>query len=236
MKKKVKKVLNIISYVIMGALLTFIVYVIILSASGKEVSLFGYKMYVVKTDSMVPTIEVDTVILSHDYDSSVILDTGEVITFKFNDKIKVPNTHRIVGYYYQDSLGEKLSTYDYSSAEEFYLANPDCLIIGYRTQGDNPECKLDITPVVFENIYGVYVKNLEVISFLYGVLTSFFGFLLIILIPLFILLISQIVSMYKQYKKNKLEQELKEKEDERIALEEKLKEEAIKEYLANKKD
>ena len=89
---------------------------------------------------------------------------------------------------------------------------------------------------VFENIYGVYVKNLVVISFVYGILTSFVGFLLIILIPLFILLISQIVAMYKQYKKAKLEQELKEKEDERLALEEKIKEEAIKEYLANKKD
>ena len=61
MKSKVKKVFNVLSYVFMGLILALVIYVTILGYSGKEVSVFGYKMYVVKTASMDPTIPVDTV-------------------------------------------------------------------------------------------------------------------------------------------------------------------------------
>ena len=61
----------------MGIILIFIIYAIITSASGKEISVFGYKMYVVKTDSMEPTINVDTVILVHEEDYTN-LNKGEV--------------------------------------------------------------------------------------------------------------------------------------------------------------
>lgn len=233
----IKKVLSWIGYVFMGIVLIFIVYAVICGVTKKELSLFGRKLYTIKTNSMDPTIEVDTVILVKKTDVTE-LDKGTVITFDFSDAVGIPNTHRIVGYYYkylEDGAYVYESTYDYDTVDEFISANPTCEVVGYRTQGDNPECKLDLKPVMFESIHGVYVKNLVVITFLYGLLTNFFGFLLIILVPLFVLLVLQMVGLYKNRQEAKTEKELKAKENERKALEEKIKEEAIKEYLEKQK-
>lgn len=240
MKNKVKKVFNVLSYVFMGLILALVIYVTILGYSGKEVSVFGYKMYVVKTASMDPTIPVDTVILSKEEDYSR-LDIGEVITFDFDSTLGVPNTHRIVGYYYEDVDGSYKDTLkheiEYETIEEFYAANPGCEVVGYRTKGDNPTIENpDFNEVRFESIKGVYVRNLVVISFLYSILSNFFGFLFIILVPLFILLISQLISLYKVRQQYKLEKELEQKEKERLELEEKIKEEAVKEYLSKNEE
>ena len=235
MKKVFKKILSILGYIFSAVIVSLIIYVIVLSIMGKDITFFGYKMYVVKTDSMVPTIEVDTIILVHeeDYDH---LDVGTVITFDFGNKYDIPNTHRIVGYYYEDKEGNKTSTYDYNTMEEFYLANPECTIVGYKTKGDNPESNIDFKPVLFDSVLGVYKGNLEVITFFYSILSNFFGFLCIILIPLFILLISQVVSLYKQRKEAKLEEEIKEEVEKQKQLEEEIKQKAIEEFLKNKKD
>ena len=233
-----KKILNVFSYILMAIILFFIVFAIVKSSKGEEISIFGYKMYVIKTDSMEPTIEVDSVILVKEYDE-VILDKGSIITFRFTDKVNIPNTHRIVGYYYEylDEFGEvnHKSSFDYNTSKEFYQDNKDCKIVGYRTQGDNPKCEIDLKPVLFSDIYGVYQKELVVVSFLYGLLTNFLGFLIIILVPLFILLVLQIISIYKLRQKNKLETEIKNEEEKRKEIEERLKREAIEEYLKNKK-
>lgn len=235
MKKIFKKVLTWLGYIFSGLLLALIIYVIVLSIMGKDINFFGYKMYVIKTDSMVPTIEVDSIILVHD-EPADNLDRGTIITFDFNNKYNIPNTHRIVGYYYLDSEGNYNTTKDYSTMEEFYLANPDCNIVGYRTQGDNPECNMDLRPVYFDSVLGVYKDKLVVITFLYGLLSNFFGFLLIIIVPLFILLISQLVSFYKMRKQAKLEEEINEEVEKQKELEEEIKQKAIEEYLRNKKD
>ena len=66
--------------------------------------------------------------------------------------------------------------------------------------------------------------------------SNFFGFLLIIIVPLFILLISQLVSFYKMRKQAKLEEEINEKVEKQKELEEEIKQKAIEEYLRNKKD
>ena len=183
----------------MGIILGFIMYTTLMSISGKKVSIFGYRMYVVKTDSMEPTIKVDSVILVHEEDITK-LDKGTIITFDFNKQIGIPNTHRIVGYYYEYLDGNEIkydSTLNYDTVEELLKDNPSFKVIGYRTQGDNPECGVDLKPVKFDAIEGVYTKDLVIVTFLFGLLNNLFGFLLIILIPLFILLIIQLVSLYK---------------------------------------
>lgn len=235
--KVFKKILNIFSYLLMGIIFILIIYAIINSKNNSGVSLFGYKMYVVKTDSMEPTINVNDVILVKEYDTNNILDKGEVITFKFNTSHNIPNTHRIVGYYYKYLDGNEYkygSSFEYDTSQEFYENNKDFTIVGYRTQGDNPNIEMDLKPVLFESIYGRYQKKLVLISFLYGLLTNFFGFLLIILVPLFILLILQILSIYKLRQTQKLEEEIKKEEEKRKQIEERIKREAIEEYLKKK--
>ena len=235
MKKIIKKILTWLGYIFSVVVLGTIIYVIVLTSMGKEISFFGYKMYVVKTDSMEPTIKVDTIILVHNEPVDA-LDRGTIITFDFNNKYNIPNTHRIVGYYYLDSENNYHSTYDYKTVEEFNLDNPDCKVVGYWTQGDNPKCERDPNPVYFDSVLGVYKNNLVVITFLYSLLSNFFGFLLIIIVPLFILLISQLVSFYKMRKQAKLEEEINEEVEKQKQLEEEIKQKAIEEYLKNKKD
>lgn len=236
--KKFKQITNILSYVLMGIILVFIVYAIITGRNNNGVSIFGYKMYVVATDSMEPNINVNDVFLVKEYEDE-ILDKGEIITFKFNETHNIPNTHRIVGYYYRyldNGEYQYGSSYEYENSSEFYNNNPNLEIIGYRTQGDNPKYDVDLKPVLFEDIYGVYTKKLVVITFLYGLLTNFFGFLLIILLPLFILLIFQIVSMYKLRQIQKVDKELEEENEKRKEIEERIKREAIEEYLKQNKE
>lgn len=235
--KKLKKIGNILSYLLMIIILVLIVYAIITSKDNSGVSLFGHKMYVIKTNSMEPTLEVDSVILVKEYDEDIILDKGEIITFKFSNDHNIPNTHRIIGYYYEYLEGNEIkyeSSFSYENSSDFYKENPNTKIIGYRTEGDNPNIDKDLKPVLFESVYGVFTKKLVIISFLYGLLTNFVGFLLIILVPLFILLILQLLSLYKLRESHKLDKEIEEESKKRKEIEERIKREAIEEFLKNK--
>ena len=62
------------------------------------------------------------------------------------------------------------------------------------------------------------------------------GFLFVIIIPLFILLIMQLISLYKMRKSAKLEEEINEEINKQKELEEEIKKKAIEEYLNSKKD
>ena len=236
--KKLKKIIDLVSYGLMGILFLFIVYVVILNVSNKEISIFGRKMFVVQTGSMEPTIEVGTVIIikEGEYEN---LDNGTVITFDFDEGYGIPNTHRIVGYYYEyiDENGKKqyASNFDYDTVDSFLEDNPNCNVVGYRTKGDNNNV-YDIDPVLFDSIHGVYVRKMVVVTFIYGLLSTFGGFLMLIMIPLLLLLISQVITLYKTRQEIKTEKEIEELEKQKKELEEKIKEKAIKEYIEQNKD
>ena len=95
-----KKIVNYLNFITIFILFLTVIYVFIFSINNKDVSLFGYKFYIIKTNSMAPTLNVNDVIISKEADYEK-LDKNTIITFDFNTELNMPNTHRIVGYYYK---------------------------------------------------------------------------------------------------------------------------------------
>lgn len=201
--EKVKKVLNVFSYILIGLILLFVVYLAISTFMKKEICVFGRRVLFVKSGSMEPTIPAGSVFMSEERDFTN-LDNHTIITFEFDDGDGIFNTHRIVGYYYEyEENGQKRydSSFDYETMEDFYKENPNCKIIGYRTKGDNPTLENpDFYPVMFEDIKGVYVRKMPIFSFLYRLTSTFIGFILLIFSPLLILLVPQVINVFKAQK------------------------------------
>lgn len=200
-----KKIINYLNFIIIFILFLTVIYVFIFSINNKDVSLFGYKFYIIKTNSMEPTLNVNDIIISKEVDYEK-LDKNTIITFDFHTELNVANTHRIVGYYYKfldDNTVKYESTFDYETVELFEKDNPNFEVVGYRTKGDNIECDIDLEPVFFKDIKGVYIKKSKLLSIILSIITNFYGFLLFIFIPLVSLLILQIISIFEnvRYKK-----------------------------------
>lgn len=200
-----KRIVNYLNFFIIFILFLTVIYVFIFSINNKDVSLFGYKFYIIKTNSMAPTLNVNDVIISKEVDYEK-LDKNTIITFDFYAELNMPNTHRIVGYYYKFIDNDTVkydSTFDYETIELFEKENPNFEVVGYRTKGDNIECDIDLEPVFFKDIKGVYIKKSKLLSTTLSVITNFYGFLLFIFIPLISLLILQIISLLKMLDKRK---------------------------------
>lgn len=200
-----KRIVNYLNFIIIFILFLTVIYVFIFSINNKDVSLFGYKFYIIKTNSMAPTLNVNDVIISKEVDYEK-LDKNTIITFDFYAELNMPNTHRIVGYYYKFFDNDTVkydSTFDYETIELFEKENPNFEVVGYRTKGDNIECDIDLEPVFFKDIKGVYIKKSKLLSTALSVITNFYGFLLFIFIPLISLLILQIISLLKMLDKRK---------------------------------
>jgi hypothetical protein len=211
------------------------------------------------TSFSAKTVIISKLINDNDYSS---LNIGDIITFKPNDS-SLPSyvtteTHRIVGYYYTynkitgddsskvTSYTEFYGKYDiygittqeetYKRAEEVGL--DDFEIVGVVTKGDNEETNpTNDKPIYFNQIISKFVKKSPALTWLYSVLRTFWGFFLLIFLPLSTLIVINIISTILAHKKDKAEKQAKEtisSNKEEIIQEQKkvLEEEAIKEYLA----
>ena len=96
MKKVLKTIANVLSWVIllMALLVTILVF-----SSGRNngvANLFGYIPLTVESDSMKPTFAQGDLIICKEIDDLMSLQKGDVITFwTIIDGKKVKNTHRI---------------------------------------------------------------------------------------------------------------------------------------------
>ena len=99
---KARKIYNIVSTIIVAlifvGLIAIIAMMFIQKKNGQDSKIFGYYMYDVVTDSMTPTIEPGSVILSKAVKSENELAEGDIITFIApSGALKGYNeTHRIV--------------------------------------------------------------------------------------------------------------------------------------------
>lgn len=88
-KSKGKLVKDIISYIVIAIVFSFMVISIL-----SNIGLFGYKFYDVLTGSMSPTINPGSLIVVKEIDDSEIKE-GDIITFKGNSTSNI-TTHRVV--------------------------------------------------------------------------------------------------------------------------------------------
>lgn len=217
MKTKFQLISNIIGYAVFSFIFIMVLVVSIQSVSGGTPNFFGYVYYYIQTNSMDGDYEdsfsAKTVVISKliNEEDCYSLKVGDIITFEPHDaslpSYVTTETHRIIDIDYEDKT-----------------------II---TQGDNKLTnKIPDKQISFSQVKSKFIKKSPTLTWLYTVLRSFWGFFLLIFLPLSILIGVNIFTQINAYKKRKATDEVV--KDNQNKLEEKkkaLEEQAIKEYL-----
>lgn len=192
MKEKAKKALKIVGRVLSIALILIevliIIFLVVSKVQGDTPTLFGYQMYFIRTGSMEPYLEPGDVIISKKYDGRELVsgENGDVVT-------------------YRGSIGNRAELITHRVIE----VDGDEII----TQGDANN--IADSPITKNEIEAVMVYKTVVIDKIYKVISTTWGFWLLIFMPIAILIISEIVSLAKELKKEKDEvAEENENEDE----------------------
>ena len=96
LKKIIDGIVNFISVVLIAAAIVVLI-MVLLTKPGKPPSIGGFTLLRITTGSMVPTYDVDTMILVQETDPSQIRE-GDVISFYSSDPMLdgAVNTHRVV--------------------------------------------------------------------------------------------------------------------------------------------
>ena len=192
MKEKAKKALKIVGRVLSIALIVIevliIIFLVVSKVQGDTPTLFGYQMYFIRTGSMEPYLEPGDVIISKKYDGRELVsgENGDVVT-------------------YRGSIGNRAELITHRVIE----VDGDEII----TQGDANN--IADSPITKNEIEAVMVYKTVVIDKIYKVISTTWGFWLLIFMPIAMLIISEIVSLAKELKKEKDEvAEENENEDE----------------------
>ena len=167
-KKIVFAIINIISILVIAAAV-FVLLVVLVTAPGKPPSIMGYTVLRITTGSMAPTYDVDTMIVVKKPEPSQIRE-GDVITFYSTDPALEGslNTHRVVSI---------------SQEGDGYV---------YVTKGDNNNV-VDAYDVPSENLLGKVVGSSMILGKISRLCANPLVFIPIILVPLAIILISNLV-------------------------------------------
>lgn len=189
-KKIVFAIINIISILVIAAAV-FVLLVVLLTSPGKPPSIMGYTVLRITTGSMAPTYDIDTMIVVKKTDPSQIKE-NDVITFYSTDPALDGslNTHRVV------AVSQENGQYT------------------YVTKGDNNNV-VDAYDVSSDNLLGKVVGSSMILGKLSRLCANPLVFIPIILVPLAIILISNLVRTVTYTRKLM-------KDEERAAIEEAL--------------
>lgn len=170
----------------------FVGFTAFVSKSGSGVpTFFGYRPFAVQTDSMKPEFEAGDMIIDEVITDATDLKVGDVITYwTIIEGEEVLNSHRIT------------SITDY----ENYLY--------FDTKGDNNTVG-DNTGVHQNDIVGRYLFKIPMLGSLIDFLQTGTGFLIIIVVPVFVFFIYQLAEFFKAlfaYQREKLRLQLLEEQ------------------------
>lgn len=190
---KARKIYNIVSTIIVALVFIFLVLMVAIvlwqRSSGSDTSIFGYYLFDVVSDSMEDTIKVGDVILCKEIDDVNSLQQGDVITFTApSGPLKGHNeTHRIYSIKRNDD-----GTIDY-----------------IKTAGDNTyggdDVRVDSWNLNPSAVKAKYVKTLPFIAGLREFLTHWYGYVVLIALPLLIVSTLFIIGFIKDKTSYELE-------------------------------
>ena len=170
---KIIRTLSYIFLVFLCLIAIFLVFYIVTSAIAKKNNTKPpMSMYTIVSPSMEPTIMVYDVIVNTNPKSDNDLDEGTIITF-YSDSIDTGGytvTHRIY------------KKYNYNNT------------IYYETKGDNNVAQ-DVGRITFGNIVGKYLFKIPGLGKLQFFVTSKVGWVLIILLPALIIILSDVFKL-----------------------------------------
>ena len=155
----------------------FLMFYILTSAIAKKTNTKPLlSIYTIVSPSMEPTIMVYDVIVNTKINSDNDLNKGDIITF-YSDAIDTGGytvTHRVYKKYIYNDI-----TY-------------------YETKGDNNNSQ-DVGRITFDNIVGKYLFKLPGLGKIQFFVSSKLGWIMIILIPASIIIVSDTVKLIKAY-------------------------------------
>ncbi len=171
-----KKIINIITTVILIALIVLVAMMFFARFSGKSPSVFGLHFYRVATDSMEPTLMVGDVIVVKETPADDIAK-DDIVTYKalVGEMAGQEITHRVVT--------------DPEVRDGRYT---------YQTQGDASGAPLD-PKITYDQVVGKFECKLPIIDKLYSFFLTPFG--LITVVALIIVLFGyELISLFSTYK------------------------------------
>ncbi len=188
-----KKALNIIKntlvcFVALLAVFMMIFTVISVSTFNRnDRSLFGYKMYIVNSDSMAATdFAAGALIFVKEVDPSTLKE-GDIITFMSQDT---------------DSFGETI-THKIRTVTTDAEGDPGFITYGTTTDID------DETIVTYPYVLGKYQSNIPGLGFFFNFLRTTPGYFVCIFIPFILIIIYEGVkffNLFRRYKKEQMEE------------------------------
>lgn len=185
MKQVISKMIMIINCIVEIAFIVFIILFCLITVSQKFLrnsSFFGYRIFTIITNSMEPELKVGDVILVKEKPVDEIKRGDNITYLGMSDELKGKIiTHQVKNYIEEN--GNKI----------FY------------TQGVNSDTT---DPAVYPSqIYGAVEYRFALLSSIHRLITSFWGFILLIILPLSYILVMEIrtIILEKQraQKKNK---------------------------------
>ncbi len=180
--KVIKRILD-----VMIIILLYNVILVFISCINKidDISLFGYKAFIITTDSMIPSINVGDVTIAKKVQEDK-LQVDDVITFQQGDKVI---THRITNI--EEKNGRNI----------------------YTTKGDNNNLE-DNEKIEYTQIEGKNILTIPKLGYMINLLENQIVFLVMILILLMFLFlkIRKNEKMENRREKKKIEQEKRNKD------------------------
>lgn len=183
--KTFKFVISVIKFILTTLIIIIIGVILIQRFSNNNMSLGGYRIFTVVTESMVPKYQVGDVILIKEEEKSNI-QIGDDVTYmgkigSYADKIV---THQVIG---------------------IEIGNDG--LLKFHTKGIANE---DEDPLVSEEqIYGVVQAKLQIVTFLNGIINNMYGMYFLIIIPLAIIMFTE----FKSFKEEKEDYDEEDEDD-----------------------
>lgn len=181
-KPIIKVILNILSNILIGVMGLFIIYMLVTMFTGRKgnepPTILNHSIYIVRSNSMSPTFKTGTLLIIKRTDSGTI-NVDDIITFrKKNDTLST--THRVV------------EIIDDNNIRQFV------------TRGDANNVD-DPIPVSENDILGKVTFFIPLLGYVFGFIRTKQGIILVIVIPAFILMVTQIIQLFKYKKDSKKE-------------------------------
>jgi signal peptidase len=185
-ENRVFKTIGTVAYSLLVVFVLAILLVVVLQrVSNNNISLGGFRIFSIITESMVPKYKVGDILLSKSIEPS---------------KIKVGDDLVYLGA--KDSFAGKVVTHQVIKIEQ---ENGE---YKFHTKGLANDIE---DPVVSESqVYGKIICNIKVLGFINNILNNIYGFYFLIFIPTAILIITKIKAIYEEIKetRNETEEEL----------------------------
>lgn len=189
MKKTLNIIKNVLVWLIVAVAVGMMVFTLVAvnTFDQNERNLFGFKFFIVQTDSMAATdFDAGDVVISKNVDTSTLAE-GDIITFLSQDPESFGETitHKI----------RRITTDEKGRA-------------GFVTYGTTTDTD-DETVVTHEYVIGKYVCSIPKLGLFFAFLKTTPGYICCILIPFLLLILSQglnCIRLFRQYKREQVDE------------------------------